>query len=514
MAAGYFVKDKAQLSIVPQTVETGPQGTTARDRVFEVIRSRRLVIGFDYISKVSQPFAIHVDPPISVEEGDYITGKRDTMPSAQERTGIWFGQVQFLTQTSKMGCYSWNLPAGPPKLNGTCPSAALGFMYSTAEDAQRQGGNVLDEPLHGRAGAKTAYRLDPETQPIHYDTFICNGCYALKNNYKNGNQIAFMVIRLALVQTLLGGKGTRAVQGVYWVDGEAWHRARVAGAKPKEAVRAAFQAGDAQELASGGIDGVRTLAGLFQTAILAADAHSTAERTGKMSFAHTAKEYASVRAFYEKKIREAMRGGATDPLAKGREKTEKAYAWAVPEPGFFRIHDSGDFFSSGYWEAWRMAMVALPNHRFWAPNRTWAHRSPTVQHDEIPENLAMRPSALHFDDPPPTQALLKRIHLPIYQKGKGHGLAAGSGSGDPKVMAPVTGTPFHAFFSAPDEPFWECPAYAYWTSGGGAVFGTETAPAGGTCSLARGPNNEKGCRACWGGKKGEYAHVGVVYHKH
>ena len=418
-----------------------------------------------------------------------------------------------------MGCYSWNLPPGPPKLGGTCPSASLGFLWSAAEDAQRQGGNVLEES--GSRGGTTAYRLDPAEHPINFGTFICNGCYAFKGNYEYANINAMMATRYALVRTLLGGTGSKAVKGIYFVDGDTYQRAREEGAKPREAVLAAYRAGEARELTTGGEAGVKSLAWLLKTAIVCADAHSRATREGRAAFAYRKSDYAAVRRFYENAMREAEQEAKAagkkrkdPPSALAREKTEKAYAWSVPEPGFFRLHDSGDFFSMGYWRAWATVMAELPHIRFWAPNRTWAHRSATCEPQEIPENLAMRPSALHFDDPPPSQALLRSVKLPIYQKGKGGGFAAGSGSGDPDIMAPVPGTPFHAFVAAPDEGFWECPAYAYWDKGGGSVFGTSDRPAGGTCILAKGPNGEKGCRVCWGGHKGEYASVGVVYHKH
>jgi hypothetical protein len=529
-AAGYAIQDQAQLSIPSTAVVPGPSGTTPRERALSLLRKRKLVIGFDFKTKVCQPFAVHIVPPFTKLDEHFITGGDDLgddgLPrkplTASDRAALanklWFGRVSVLTETAKMGCYSWNMPAGPPNLGGTCPSAALGFMYSESKDAQRQGGNVLGEPP-ASLPAKSAYRLDAARSPIDYGTFICNGCYALKGNYANGNQIVMMVVRQVLAQSLLKGAGSHSAAGVYFVDGDVYHRARERGAKPDDAVVAAFQAGEAREITCGGDHGVGALAWLFKTAIQCADIHSTATRSRVAGFDFEASSYAAVRAFYERQLAlatsEAERAGKkAKPSEKAREQTEKAYAWAIPEPGYFRIHDAGDFYSLAYWQAWEQAMRELPGTRFWAPNRTWAHASHTVDHGAIPENLAMRPSALHFGDPPPTGETMRRVRLPIWQAGKGGGLAAGSGSGDPEAMRVVPGTPFREFVSAPGEAFWECPAYAYWTKGGGAVFGTQDRPAGGTCILARGPQNEKGCRVCWGGSRGEYAPVGVVYHKH
>jgi len=494
---GWLVRENALMSIPGTAVlPNGPDGLSPRDRIAEILKRRQLVVGSDYVSKVVQPFGLHIVPPFTKLDEHIIKGGSERELSPGERANlegqIWFGRVSLLTETAKMGCYSWNLPAGPRDLGGTCPSAALGFMYSSVQQAEQQ--------------QEKAYRL-PE-QPIEVDTFICNGCYALKGNYRNLNQTAMMMTRFAFVQTLLTGKGSA---GVFYVDGDAYHRARGAGAKPMDAVRAAAKAGEAQRLGTG----TDVLADLFQRAIETAAIFSTAQRAARTPFGFASDDYATVRAYYEQKLREATKAGAKVPSATAREHTEATYAWAVPEPGFFRIHDAGDFFSEGYWRAWAGAIDALPKVRFWAPNRTWAHTSRTVTHDHIPENLAMRPSALHFGDPPPSQAILRKVRMPLWQKGRGGGVSAGSGSGNPSLMHEVRGTPFTAFNDAPSEHFWKCPAYRYWTDrGGGSVFGTSDAPAGGTCILARGPNNEKGCRACWGGKRGEYNHVGVVYEEH
>ena len=516
VAAGFLIKDAALLSVDAGVFREDQEGTTPRDRATKIISERRLVIGFDYVSQVTQPFSIFLDPPLTrldelfIKKGSAHVASLSKAEASALSEKTFLSRVSMLTETSKMGCFSWNLPAGPPKLGGTCPSASLGFMYSTAEDAQRQGGDVLET---GKA-TKAAYRLDASVSPIDYASFICNGCYALKGNYKYPSNLTGMLVRLALVRTLLRGPGASSSKGVFFVDGDAYHRAKIGGATASEAVRAAFLKKDAKEVATGGKDGVRCLAWAFKTAILCADVYSRATRAGQKAFSYSSDDYLKVRRMYEENVQIATGEKVKSPTATATARTQASYAWATPEPGYFRIHDSGDFFSHDYWEAWRIAMVELPDVRFWAPNRTWAHSSPTVSPSEIPENLAMRPSALHFNDPPPSRETLRRISLPIWSKGKGGGFAAGSGSGDPSMMHKVKGTPFHAFNAEPGEHFWECPAYAYWTQGGGSVFGSEKAPAGGTCILARGPNNEKGCRACWGGSKGEYTSVGVVYHQH
>jgi hypothetical protein len=71
---------------------------------------------------------------------------------------------------------------------------------------------------------------------------------------------------------------------------------------------------------------------------------------------------------------------------------------------FFRIHDSGDFFSRQYLAAWKAIADALPDITFWAPSRYWATGNGIEQVNEIngdPRNLIIRPSAYHTNEPPP-----------------------------------------------------------------------------------------------------------------
>lgn len=83
---------------------------------------------------------------------------------------------------------------------------------------------------------------------------------------------------------------------------------------------------------------------------------------------------------------------------------------AVP---YFRIHDSGDFFSPQYVMCWVEVIRALPQIKFWAPTRSYRATSPKwiaafAELNALP-NVTVRPSALHFDAPSPM--------LPMYAAG-------------------------------------------------------------------------------------------------
>ncbi len=83
--------------------------------------------------------------------------------------------------------------------------------------------------------------------------------------------------------------------------------------------------------------------------------------------------------------------------------------------GWFRIHDSGDFFSPAYVRVWVRIAKRLTDVKFWAPTRSYQDARMLVELRKLAalENVTVRPSALHFGEPPPVI----------------EGLQAGSGAG-------------------------------------------------------------------------------------
>jgi hypothetical protein len=86
---------------------------------------------------------------------------------------------------------------------------------------------------------------------------------------------------------------------------------------------------------------------------------------------------------------------------------------AIEQSGceYFRVHDSGDMFSSRYAEAWLEVCIRLPHIRFWIPTRCWQQPTgPLPILDPLMNalrklaalpNVALRPSALNFGDHAP-----------------------------------------------------------------------------------------------------------------
>lgn len=76
--------------------------------------------------------------------------------------------------------------------------------------------------------------------------------------------------------------------------------------------------------------------------------------------------------------------------------------------GYFRGHDSGDFFHPEYVRMWYSVCKALPGVQFWFPTRCWPHSKAmgTAWQENLSAlaklpNVALRPSGLRYNDVPP-----------------------------------------------------------------------------------------------------------------
>ena len=164
------------------------------------------------------------------------------------------------------------------------------------------------------------------------------------------------------------------------------------------------------------------------------------------------------------------------------------------DPRFFRIHDSGDLYTMDIWRMWRKVCLNLPDVKFWCPTRQWLIPEYTklFQREGVPENLALRPSAYHFDDIAPVI----------------DGLAAGSTAHywedrkkDPRRTDPL---------GEADLADWVCPAYEEGgKSCGGALDRASRSRTGRDLESLQGvlgkmtpeerelTNNGHDCRVCW-----------------
>jgi len=165
-------------------------------------------------------------------------------------------------------------------------------------------------------------------------------------------------------------------------------------------------------------------------------------------------------------------------------------------PGrFFRIHDSGDFFSRKYLEEWKKVADRFksgPNRTiFWAPTRIWATDWGVEAVNEInsdkDSNLVIRPSIYHVNESIPSTDL-------------GPGWSSWSvvfskSVKDRLLTFPNRGRIGGAGVASADDgqpPFdWDCQAYAV------VDEAHSCRNARGPRKTGDGPHADVGCRACW-----------------
>lgn len=77
------------------------------------------------------------------------------------------------------------------------------------------------------------------------------------------------------------------------------------------------------------------------------------------------------------------------------------------EGGYFRLHDSGDFFSVRYAKMWHRIAARVPTVKIWTTTRSWGHSAAHLRiADALKElnglpNVTIRPSAIEMDTAPP-----------------------------------------------------------------------------------------------------------------
>lgn len=323
------------------------------------------------------------------------------------RIGGMYKGASFFSNTSKMSCPSWSVPAGPPIIGGSCPGA--GPMLETPERQRRasiqqierqialgiESGRLdMSEPMKVRGRRLPSAGADPG-EPKQ---FVCDICYAGKANYGNASTQAWQILRFE------------------WF--KRWERT-----DPDELVRQLVLA----------INHMR--------------------------------EYLLT---YHPKSKK-------NPLDRaGRKVSTKHEVWGQVDPNFFRIYDSGDYHSVTAVRVWNEVAKRVPEVLFWAPTRMWWSEKFRREMAKAPKNLAIRPSALHTEDPPP----------------KVKGLAGGSGVSS-------------------DDSTWLCPVY----TGQARTCWKARRPKGKSLD----PGGKEHCRVCWGGfKPGKlpYKQTTVSYHAH
>lgn len=99
-----------------------------------------------------------------------------------------------LSATSKMETWSFNVPAGPKALGGTCPGSAFAFPFSSPREVTA-GLSALAK--------KQLVPADISNEKEAVERFVCGACYAIKGNYGNPSNVWAIQLRLHVVERLL-----------------------------------------------------------------------------------------------------------------------------------------------------------------------------------------------------------------------------------------------------------------------------------------------------------------------
>lgn len=179
-------REGAMMSIQPHIiVERGTMSKLAYEKIQK---------GFSLVSKPDGLLAVKLKEPVTTEDMRRVIAEsmikigvspQTAHASQRNKKHRVQSTVGMLSETTKMGCYSFNLPAGPTEQGGTCPAAAIGFMYLPPE--------VQEAKRKGMRGART----------INEQKFLCNGCYALKNSYGNPRQVMGQCLKYEIARLWL-----------------------------------------------------------------------------------------------------------------------------------------------------------------------------------------------------------------------------------------------------------------------------------------------------------------------
>lgn len=120
-----------------------------------------------------------------------------------------FGIVRFFGSPAKMGCPSWDLPAGALEVGGSCIGAGAG--QSTLSDAtlKSYASRILPvlQAASNRDGAGYPERIEVANA-------ICQSCYANANNFAYADNQFGMVLRYWWTSTMLSTPAGRAT----WIE--------------------------------------------------------------------------------------------------------------------------------------------------------------------------------------------------------------------------------------------------------------------------------------------------------
>ncbi len=263
-----------------------------------------------------------------------------TVNKANEDMKASFGSTCFFTETTKMACPSFSLPAGPTSEMGTCPAA----------NQSKKGGL--------RESGKT---------------FVCDGCYAFEGNYIYANVALAQAARLFWVR--------RQVE----VDGTGVHLGRTLAAAIEDFARNSTLSSSPSGVGSRLVLelGVQDRGRL----VVPVKLPSISEKRYLPSSTTLPME-SGFRDTDEFRASQGVPDGAVCGF------------FRIHDSGDYGVLTKPSTWTA-YANAWKVVAEALPHVQFWAPTRMWMWDDLVASMGPLPPNLSIRPSALHVDEEAP-----------------------------------------------------------------------------------------------------------------
>lgn len=275
---------------------------------------------------------------------------RETIPWARSSSNI--RTISLFSTNSKMRCPTFDLPAGAPKIGGTCPAAEPAQTTSLQDDDAATSGIVTNNSF-----GLPVLKWDPSI-PYRLHEAVCSYCYATGGKYGEPTVQIAELVREAVTRAAIErdrGQFVNPEMREAFIQAVLWQIPRL----PYDR----WLIGKIKKRDASGVD--------EDDAETAPDAEPTITR-------------------------EAV------------EAPEQILKRMSGYPNVIRVHSSGDFYDVHYAQLWieiaqRLYQQHGMKYQLWAPTRT--HVLPAFRRiwnsGVVPPNFTIRPSAYHLADSAP-----------------------------------------------------------------------------------------------------------------
>jgi hypothetical protein len=162
------------------------------------------------LKEVGGKYHFYLDPPLRADVIPWSPAPAKPMKEEWDDPDLpvagKYPRLSLWGLAGKMGCPTWDLPAGAGSVGGACPGAQSAQTVILKEDRLKAlKDNKLRAEVPGTPGKKPGWG---EIVPVRIEDTICGSCYAYVGQYSQPNVQAGEIIRLWWVKSVLDqGRG-------------------------------------------------------------------------------------------------------------------------------------------------------------------------------------------------------------------------------------------------------------------------------------------------------------------